>query len=161
MENKLDLTAPIIPDHGLGGLVLRTKLIELQELVEGLGVLIAGSYELVGLFEARYRFGQGEIEMGVDVRNGKIARLVAGAQYKGALFEKIFVGMSVGEAMKLEPRLYYDEAEETVLCRGVAGVALDLPELDPSPELVPMMLIKAISVTPKELLTYSGQVGLW
>lgn len=158
---QLNLNAPIVPDYGLGGFVLRTSLIEIQDLIAGLEVFAPGSYRLVNPFEARYTLGSGEVEIGVDVRNGKIARLVARPGYKGSLFGKILVGMKVAEAFELEPRLYYDEAEETILCRGVPGVALDVSEIDPPPELVPAMLIDAISVTPHELHFLAGQKGNW
>jgi hypothetical protein len=159
--SKLDITAPIVPDFGLGGLILRTKLVDIQELFFDRGTMVPNSYELVAPFEARYHFGEREITVAFDARNGKLARLTAGTGYKGFLFERIFVGMKVLEAMKLEPLLYYSEAEEVLLCHGVEGLSIELPESDPPIELVPQMTIKAISVYPRELLYLQGQEGRW
>lgn len=162
MENtKLQLDAEIIPNHGLGNLKLRLSICDLVELVTGLGVYKSGSFYLASPFEARYRLGEGQVEIAVDVRNGKVFKLIAYAGYKGKLFNKITVGMQVHQAMKLEPRLFYDEAEEVILCRGVQGLTIDIPEIDPPPNLVPEMEIKAISVFAEEINTLQGMKGHW
>lgn len=161
MNTDLRLDAEIIPNHGLGNLTLRAHISELEELLVGLGVFEEGSYSLVSPFEARYRLGRGEIEVAVDVRNGKIFKLIAYEGYRGKLFGKITAGMLVGDAMTLEPKLYYDEVEEAVLCRGVPGLTIDVPEIDPPAELVPGMRIKAIAVYAEEINTLQGNWGRW
>ena len=148
---ELDIDAPIIPNQGLGGLALRTHISELEDLVMGLGSWKAGSCELVAPFEARYSFGNGEIQAAVDVRNGRIFRLTARAGYKGKLFDKIILGMSVRQALELSPELYYSETEELILSKGVAGLSLDVPEIDPLPASVPGMSIFAINVFVQEI----------
>lgn len=160
-QTKLELNAPIVPNQGLGGLTLRTSVIEIQDLFIGLGVTKPGSFEMVVPFEAMYHFGKGEINAAVDIRNGKIYRLAACAGYKGFLFGKIFVGMKVKDAIALEPNLYYDEAEEVILCKGAQGLAIDVAESDPPPELVPEMAIYAINVFAEETRTMQGQEGRW
>lgn len=155
------LEAPIVPDEGLGGLELRTKIGDVQELFMGLGLYQSGSCELVPPFEARYSLGKGEVQVGVDVRNGKIFKIIAGSGYQGSLFGKIFIGMEVGEAMTREPCLHYSESEEAVLYKGCPGVTLDVPEIDPSPETVPAMRISAISVYATEAFSLDGQRGRW
>ena len=157
----LRLDAEIVPNQGLGNLTLRSHISDLEDLLVGLGVYEEGSFRLASPFEARYRLGRGEIEVAVDVRNGKIFKLIAYEGYRGKLFGKIAAGMLVGDAMRLEPKLYYDEAEEAVLCRGVSGLTIDVPEIDPPAELVPGMPIKAIAVYAEEINTLQGNSGRW
>lgn len=88
-------------------------------------------------------------------------KLIAQEGYAGKLFGTIEVGMNVGEAMSLEPRLFYDEVEEGLYVRGCAGVTLDVPEIDPPPEEVPSYPISAISVYAKEAVSPEGQRGNW
>jgi len=158
----------ILPDRdieaneGLGGLKLRTPLMDLEHLLWGFEVRRGseeGWYELVGLYEARYDLGP--VAIGVDVRNGKVFKLIAQEGYAGKLFGTIEVGMNVGEAMSLEPRLFYDDIEEGLYVRGCAGVTLDVPEIDPPPEVVPSYPISAISVYAEEAVAPEGQSGNW
>ena len=158
---ELQLDAEIIPNQGLGNLTLRSHVSELKQMLVGIGVYDEGSFRLVSPFEARYRLGEGQVEVAVDVRNGKIFKLIAYAGYRGKLFKMITVGMRVSEAMKLESKLYYDEAEEAILCEGVPGLTIDVPEIDPPVELVPEMHIEAISVYAEEINTLRGMSGTW
>lgn len=161
MNTQVWLDAPIVPNESLGGLTLRTKISDIQDLFTGLELYQSGSFSLVGPFEARYRLGAGEIEVGVDVRNGKVFKLIAGPGYRGTLLGSVSVGMVVGEAMEHEPCLRYDEAEEAVLYQGRPGVMLDVPEIDPLPEAVPTLPISAISVYAVEAFRGEGQRGDW
>ncbi len=158
---RLQIDAEIIPATSLGGFTLGTPVRDIQELITGLGVWKAGSYQLVLPFEARYTFGEGTIALSVDVRNGKIFKIIAGVGYKGLLFNKIAPGILVGQAMQLEPRLYYSEAEEVILCKGISGLTLNVAEIDPPAHLVPNLAISAISVIAEEAFTASGQAGYW
>src|SRR5689334_12872051 len=92
-DSRLRLDADIVPNQGLGGLRLRVSLAEIQELVPTWEPPGERSYELVRPFEARYKLANGVIEIGVDVRNGKIFKLIANRGYDGILFGKIRVGM--------------------------------------------------------------------
>jgi hypothetical protein len=74
---QLQLDAEIIPNHGLGGLTLRTSLQNVQELITGWGLWGKVSYQLVAPYEARYLLPGGLIELAVDVRNGKIFKILA------------------------------------------------------------------------------------
>lgn len=160
---ELDITANIVPDHSLGGLSLRLRLMDIQELISGRGFTKKGSFDLVSPFTALYRLGPANEEIGisVDVRNGKIFKLTAYQGYQGKLFGLIEVGMRIKDAIKLEPKLFYDEAEEHIRCEGVEGLAIDVPEIDPPPELVNEMIISAISVYAKGITTLEGQSGNW
>ena len=153
----LDLDAPIVPDEGLGGLTLRRPFREVaRELAE-----LLGPREPVTPTEARYRLGRGEVELAVDVRNGRVFKLIARHGYGGTLFGAIRVGMTVRDAIRLEPRLDYDEAEGALVCRGVDGLQIDLDDPDPPPDLVPDLTIDAISVFAREIATLRGQEGDW
>ena len=113
-----DVAAPILPNVGLGGLVLRTRLVDIADQVMRIEYFRRPELAvLVPPFEVRYTFGNGEIEVGVDARNGKIFKLIACAGYQGLLFDKIRVGMPVREAYDLAPGLYYNEAEEGIFAR--------------------------------------------
>jgi hypothetical protein len=152
----------IVPNEGLGGLKLRMPLKELEHLLWEFDVKRGEArdwYYLDTLYEARYDIGP--VTIGIDVRNGKVFKLIAQEGYAGKLFGAIEVGMNVGEAMSLEPRLCYDDVEEGLYVRGCAGVTLDVPELDPPPEEVPSYPISAISVYAEEAVSPEGQRGNW
>jgi hypothetical protein len=155
---RVDLKAPIIPDEGVAGLRLRSRIADLQELVDHTNV---GSFRLSSPFEARYLIAGGRVGIGVDVRNGRVAKLIAYSGYEGALFGSIVVGMPVREALRLDARLWYSEAEEVLLCRGVPGVALDVPAGDFPADQVLEMNIEAISAYAHEIETADGQAGEW
>lgn len=158
---RLDLNADILPSDGLGGLKLRVHFSELED-IEGFPWFTQRDfYYLASPCEVRYRLGGGEIEAAVDVRNGKVFKLLAYRGYSGKLFGKIYVGMPVKVALEIEPRLFYDEAEEAIFCQDVPGLVIDIPEIDPPPKLVPDMFIDAISVFAPEAFTLSVQEGKW
>jgi hypothetical protein len=160
---KISATAPRVPNEGLRGLELRTPLTELQDILRKFDIENAdpmgGWYELVTEYEARYELGP--VEIGVDVRDGKVFKLIAKRSYQGKLFGKISIGMNAGEAMTLEPRLYYDEIEDGLLVRGCEGIMVDVPEIDPPPHMVPSHRISAISVYAEEAVAPEGQKGRW
>lgn len=160
-ETVISLASPILPNQGLGGLTLRARIVDIQDLFAGLGLYKKGECSLVAPFEARYRLGDGELEIGVDVRNGKVFKLTAGPGYQGLLCGKVGVGMNAGEAMRREPGLRYDEAEEAIMLDGCPGVLLDVPAVDPLPEAVPDLAISAISVYAPEAFSPAGQKGNW
>lgn len=160
--SDFDLDAPIIANHGLGGVVVRRPILDYQELI--------GSYQAAQLqkpvwyslaypFEARYVFGA--IEIAVDVRNGKVFKVTAHAGYRGLLLGKLAVGMPIPEAMRRENRLYLDEAEGLLLIRGVEGVAIDVSFDDPLPSEIMDESIWAITVNAQEALSADGQAGRW
>lgn len=158
---KIDVTAPITPNEGLGGLLLRTRIVDVQDRFLVLGTTKSGTFKLSAPFDARYVLGKGEVTVAVDIRNGKIFMLSAGDGYKGSLWGKIFVGMVVKDAMEIEPKLYYDEAEGMILCKGRPGISIDVSKTDPPPEIVPEMIITYINVYAEETRTLQGQDGNW
>jgi len=110
-------------------------------------------------FEARYSFGDGSVQAAVDVRNGRIFKLIASKSYQGG-FGAIHLGMLVSDAMLADPRLHYSEAEECILCRGVSGITVNVPVIDPDPSEVPALRISDITVYAVEIETLEGQDGL-
>ena len=153
MPPPIDENAPIVPGEGLGGLRLRVPVRDYEELILSSYVKELPNRSWYGLsypFEARYRLGP--VEVGVDVRSGSVHRLTAFDGYKGWLFGAVRVGMVTRDAMQLDGRIYYDEAEELLLVRGVPGVSLDVPTVDPPVVDVPNLPIWAISVYAEEIV---------
>lgn len=161
MTDAIDLFAPIQPNEGLGGLRLRCHISELSEFVVGLGVTRPGTYELTKPFEATYSFGDGSVRCAVDVRNGEVFKLIATRNYKGKFRERVHVGMAVRDALSVEPGLFYSEAEECILCKGIEGIVFDVPIEDPDPSEVLSLVVSSISVYAVEAFTEVGQKGNW
>ncbi|MEO7000583.1 MAG: hypothetical protein ABI068_02105 [Ktedonobacterales bacterium] len=125
---RLRPDAPIEPNVGLGGLTLRVPITSIEDIALALLERYDGDWgricEVYPLWEARYLLGP--ICACADIRSGRIFKLIADTGYTGALFGTIRVGMPLGEALRLEPRLYYDEDEGLLLVRDCPGVALDI-----------------------------------
>src|SRR5438046_3073162 len=100
----LDPAAPILPDHSLGGVELRSRIADVQHLIAHLRWKEAGAYRLLWPFEAEYSFSNEGILIAADVRNGKVFRLSATTNYLGALFGKIRPGMRIGDAVEADSR---------------------------------------------------------
>jgi len=158
---SLDLKADILPARSLGGLRVGTPLREMSAWLSDQDLRGKVKYEMVGLYEARYRVAEGIVELAVDIRIGKVARLTAYNGYTGALFGNVRPGMRAREALRADARLYYSEEEELILCRGVPGVALDISERDPDPARVLDLEIVGVSVFTEALDTAAGQRGDW
>lgn len=161
MATDLSIYADIVPDRGLGNLALRTHISKLYDLISGLGQWKEGSCNLISPYEAIFRPGKGEIEISVDIRNGKVFKLTASDGYKGKLFGQIGVGMNIGQLISSFPDFYYYEAEEYIACKGVSGIALSISETDPPLEKLPYLSVSAISVYVREMDTIQGQKGEW
>lgn len=158
---QIDPIAPILPDQSLGGLRLRMHVTGFAHLITGLGVSKPGRYEMASPFEVRYSFGNGSVQCAVDVRNGKVFKLMAGPGYQGDFDGKLHVGMTVEDALRIQPGLHYSEVDECLLCRGIEGIAFHVPAVDPSPSEVPRLSISTIVVFAKEIDTLKGQAGEW
>lgn len=160
---SLDLEAPILPNVGLGGIPLRERVANAQDIfADRWGEHAQLTYfALVSPFEARYDFLAGAIRAYVDVRNGKIFMLSAGEGYRGTLFDRVRVGINAGTAMNMDHRLYYDEGEATVFCRDAVGVSINLSHDDPLPEMVPALRISYINVYAEETRRLDAQNGRW
>jgi hypothetical protein len=166
--NDIDITAPITPGKSLGGLELRTPLLEMQQLIDGFGEYRLETFKLASPYEARYRFGSGEVTVCVDVRNGKVFKLIAGEGYIGKLYNTVSVGMTAGDAFAALPRLYFHAGEDIILLSQVdqghtplPGIAFNVAEDGPSLDLLPSLPIVAISVNIEELSMEAVQRALW
>jgi len=134
MDNKrnIDLYAPIIPQVGIGGLELSTHIKKYKELVSSFSRLDTVTLEdrsvsLFSPFHIAYEL-QNTLIMVFDVLTGNLQRICACKDYKGVLLKKLRVGMLMEEAIRLEPRLKYDELEEYFYIEGVAGVTIEADE---------------------------------
>ena len=83
--------------------------------------------------------------------NGKLFRITTLGDYKGKLFEKIKVGMTVEDLIEYDSSFYYDEFEEVY--ESDKGIFI---ETDPQTNTV-----KWISVYIKELDDINFDDGQW
>jgi hypothetical protein len=150
---RIDIAAPIVPGRSLGGIKLRTRSTTIEDLM--MEEVVAGAeYGMAGPFEVRYLLGpNGEVGLSIDVRKGRVFKMIAFAGHQGRLFKNIAVGMPVRDAFSQDPRLYYDEVEGAIRCEGVNGLVIDVPRNLPSPAAVPDQRIEAISVHVPQLDT--------
>ena len=103
----LDISAPIIPFEGFGEIKLYSTRNELNGLLESEDVesmIINGEW-------IRYDI-QNSIELFFHLKNNKLFRITTLDHYKGKLFEKIGVGTTEEEMLKVEPSFVYDDFEE-------------------------------------------------
>ncbi len=157
----MQIDEPIIPNQSLGGFELRTRLIDIQNQIAVLGGTMIGNYNLATPFGACYLVGDKLMEIGVDVRNGKIYNITAHLGYRGRLLDKISIGMKVKEVSDLLLSIYYDDRTDTLQSNEYPGLAMNVGETDPPLHLLPDMKITSISVYANEITTYDGSKGLW
>jgi hypothetical protein len=127
-----------------------------EDFVAMADAMRAGDFDAADRYSKSPRDGfDANVEMYVDVRHGRIYMLRAVPGYQGTLGE-VGVGMTVGEAMELEPRLRYDELRDELWLGDEQGVGFELSESDPPPEIVPTLRIEAIEVYAIRLTTRGG-----
>ncbi|MCQ4637787.1 hypothetical protein NE619_13715 [Anaerovorax odorimutans] len=146
MDRKIDITAPIIPWEGLGGIKLYSHIRELKELVESENTKASIPF---GLF-LRYDIDE-KISLHFNIYNGKLYKITALEKYRGKLFDQIYIGQSIKETLELEPSLIYDDFEEVY--ESKKGVFI---ETDPITDNVLW-----ISVFIRELYSDGFGEGLW
>lgn len=110
------------------------------------------SFELLMPYQAWYKLAGIRVGVLIDVRTGLVFKLSAYEGYAGKLFDRIEVGMLARDALNADSRLYYDHGNNLILCDGVAGVELEVPDDDPDPDQVPAMRIVGISIWRADLL---------
>jgi hypothetical protein len=120
---KIDLSAPIIPNKSIGNICLRDKI---SQLKKNIGIVDNSKYELISPFDARYYLKDRSIEVGVDVRYGRIFNITARKGYLGKLFEQIQVGMKLEFILNSFKEFYYDEDSDMFLSKEHDGVGLDI-----------------------------------
>ncbi len=104
---KLDITASIIPFIGFGELRLYSTRDELNDLLSLNNV----EATIINKNWIRYDI-QNAIELFFHLGNNKLFRITTLDNYKGKLFEKIGVGTTEEEMLKIEPSFVYDDFEE-------------------------------------------------
>lgn len=103
----LDISAPIVPFEGFGGIKLYSTRTELRELLEGDAV----EAEVINNNWIRYDI-QNSVELFFHLKNNKLFRITTLDNYQGKLFGKIGVGTTEKELLKAEPSFVYDDFEE-------------------------------------------------
>jgi len=142
----VDISAPIIPNEGLGGIELRKGIGDYPHLVN-LDTWLSGEMELdmFGPFRVCYDLPRFGFQIDVDPRNALITYIKAYAGYAGTLFGQIGVGTLVSEALKLAPDLYWDEMDSILYSEIHDGVFLGIGG-DAPLEKIPSLPIEAIWV---------------
>ena len=103
----LDSTAPITPFKGFGEIKLYSTREELHDL------LSLNNVEIMIINENWIRYDiQNSVELFFHLGNDKFFRITTLDNYKGKLFEKIGVGTTEEELLKVEPSFVYDDFEE-------------------------------------------------
>ncbi|WOO38217.1 hypothetical protein R2R35_06865 [Anaerocolumna sp. AGMB13020] len=142
----INLDAPIIPWIGMGGIKLYSHISELKSLLESEKV----EYFLYDKFLVRYEI-KGKIYLFFNLINGKLFKITTLKEYRGLLFDEIYVGQKTEDMLNVDTSFEYDEFEEVYV--SDKGVFI---ETEPETETV-----KWISVYIKELETEAFDRALW
>ncbi|SHN02772.1 hypothetical protein SAMN02746066_04478 [Anaerosporobacter mobilis DSM 15930] len=142
----INLEAPIIPWIGMGGIKLYSHISELKSLLESEKV----ECFLYDKFLVRYEI-KGKIYMFFNLINGKLFKITTLEEYKGLLFDEIYVGQKTEEMLRVDTSFEYDEFEEVYVSDKGVFVETE-PETD---------TVKWISVYIKELETEEFDRALW
>lgn len=123
----IDKTAPIVPWEGLGGIKLRTHVKELYNIITG-----DPRYDLEGIGACMFQYTiNGCMSLWFNVFNGKLLKIIAFDGYEGKLWDKIYVGMPMEEALQIDSSFEYDEFEEVYV--SPKGIYI---ETDPETEKI-------------------------
>ena len=99
----LDISAPIVPFEGLGGIKLYSTRDELKELLEKEDT----KSEVIHNDWIRYDI-QNSVELFFHLKNDKLFRITTLDNYKGKLFGRIGVGTTEDKLLEAEPSFIYD-----------------------------------------------------
>ena len=142
----LDISAPIVPFEGLGGIKLYSTRDELKELLEKEDTKL----EVIHNDWIRYDI-QNSVELFFHLKNDKLFRITTLDNYKGKLFGRIGVGTTENELLEAEPSFIYDYFEE--VWESEKGIFI---ETDAESNIV-----KWISVYIKELNNENFEDANW
>lgn len=142
----INLEAPIIPWIGMGGIKLYSHISELKSLLESEKV----ECFLYDKFLVRYEI-KGKIYLFYNLINGKLFKITTLEEYKGLLFDEIYVGQKTEDMLRVDTSFEYDEFEEVYVSDKGVFVETE-PETD---------TVKWISVYIKELETEEFDRALW
>ena len=142
-KENIDISAPIIPGESIGGIPLYSHIRDYRDLVNSFEYCEKKtgkdlSHSFFGTFEIAYEY-KDIMTLVFSIINGKLLIIIAQKGYNGLLFDKIRVGMNIKEAMKLEPRIYFDNVhEEYYLVKGEKGIML---ETDPATGNIAVIMV--------------------
>ena len=102
----IDITAPIIPYVGLGGIRLYSTLEDLADILQydAAPLILHGEWIRYDIHDC--------IELFFHLRNRKLFRITTLGKYEGKLFDGISVGSTEDDMLRIEPSFVYDEFEE-------------------------------------------------
>ncbi len=152
----LNLNAPIHPNKSLGGFTLRTHISAYIDDIKSFSDIDRKSLQdlsinMIGQFLVRYTL-KNKIILSFDIVTGQLNLISALEDYKGKLFENIGIGSTISEAIKVEPRLYYDETDEGYFIKGIDGIGIFLEDAYADHIAKPNNEIVEISIFSKENL---------
>ncbi len=142
----VNLSAPIIPWEGIGGIKLYTHISEFYKTFKQL----REEPSLIGKFYIKYEIPE-SVDLWFNVINGKLFKITALKNYSGRLKEQIYIGMHIYDVLRLDPSFIYDDFEE-VYC-SPKGIYI---ETDPVNRTVMW-----ISVYVKEVDNEDFEKGNW
>lgn len=142
----VDISAPIVPFEGLGGIKLYSTRDELKELLEKEDT----KSEVIHNDWIRYDI-QNSVELFFHLKNNKLFRITTLDNYQGKLFGRIGVGTTENELLEAEPSFIYDDFEE--VWESEKGIFI---ETDAESNIV-----KWISVYIKELNNENFEDANW
>lgn len=102
----IDIYAPIIPYEGLGGIKLYSTMKDLRDVITGKNVVSSVISNKWIRFEV-----DNSISLYFHLFNRKLFKICTLENYKGKLFDKIYVGLPERKLLKAEPTLVYDDFE--------------------------------------------------
>jgi hypothetical protein len=146
----IDLNAPIIPHEGLGGIKLYSHINDVyKEFINKQDVKFL-DYGKCSKIEIGF---QNYISLGFCKANGKLYAISARKDYKGLLWDRVYVGMPLKELLAIEPSFKFDEDWE----EGYISKKYDLHVEDD----VETGKIIAISIRIKECKNKDFWEGNW
>lgn len=127
-KETFNFNASIIPGVSCGGLAIGTSLLDYMSLFSSFSIKIYDDQEKYAELHCSlgvaYTF-KNCISYIFHIPDHKLTKICAFEDYRGKLFDKLYIGMKLDEAIKAEPNLYYDEDEELYFIKGVKGVSIE------------------------------------
>jgi hypothetical protein len=117
----VDISAPIIPWEGMGGIKLYSTIRELRELLEFKDDVNATVYHNMWV---KYEVADA-MELFFHLANGKLFKITTLEKYQGKLFGEIGVGTLESDLQILEPSFVYEDFEEVFESEKGAFIATD------------------------------------
>lgn len=120
----IDLEAPILPGKSAGGIAIGIPLKKLYPKLKYQAYSNAGKTLIDDPFYVTYKMGNA-FSITIHILNSKVIKLACLPDYQGQMPNGIKVGMTIGEAQAIEPRIYFDDNEEQFYIHGIPGITLE------------------------------------